>query len=142
LSFVLLKKIANVAKSCEKKIIHSDHPRAGLGQLLTAMRLPTNPELVSTKENFMLEIQAEKVQELRRARGFGRSKLAKISGLTERQVSRLEGALPWRGTLTSDMILRLAAALQVQPEILVGDQPLTELDRAAAPKASSCSCCS
>lgn len=90
----------------------------------------------------MLKIQHQKVQELRRARGFGRSKLAKLSGLTERQIARLEGALPWKGELTSDITMRVARALQVQPETLLGDQPLTELDLAAAPKASSCSCCS
>ncbi|WP_417250648.1 helix-turn-helix domain-containing protein [Celeribacter sp.] len=89
----------------------------------------------------MLSIPPERIQELRRARGFGRTKLAKLSGLTERQVARLEGALPWKGELTSDMTLRLAAALQVQPETLLGDEPLTELDMAAQQKTSSCSCC-
>ncbi|SNT75397.1 helix-turn-helix domain-containing protein [Paracoccus seriniphilus] len=89
----------------------------------------------------MLTILPERVQELRRARGLGRSKLAKLSGLTERQVARLEGALPWKGELTADMANRIAAALQVQPETLLGDQPLTEVDLAAAPRTRSCSCC-
>ncbi|PZX06068.1 helix-turn-helix domain-containing protein [Celeribacter halophilus] len=89
----------------------------------------------------MLILQPERIQELRRARGMGRTKLAKISGLTERQIARLEGALPWRGELSSDMALRLAAALQVEPETLLGDQPLTEADKAARPKTTSCSCC-
>jgi len=89
----------------------------------------------------MLTISPERVLELRRARGFGRSKLAKLSGLTERQVARLEGALPWKGELTAGMARRIAAALQVQPDVLLGEQTLTELDLATAPKASSCSCC-
>jgi len=89
----------------------------------------------------MLTIPPERVQELRRARGFTRSKLAKLSGLTERQVARLEGALPWKGELNSAVMLRVAAALQVQPETLLGDQPLNEFDLATAPKASGCSCC-
>lgn len=90
----------------------------------------------------MLTILPERVQELRRARGLGRSKLAKLSGVTERQVARLEGALPWKGQLTPGMVQRIAAALQVQPETLLGDQPLTEFDMAAPPRSSSCSCCS
>lgn len=89
----------------------------------------------------MLSISPQKIQELRRARGFGRSKLAKLSGLTERQVARLEGALPWKGELTSGMALRIASALQVQPETLLGDQPLTEMDLVSAAPTSSCSCC-
>ncbi|MCZ4354866.1 helix-turn-helix domain-containing protein [Roseovarius aestuarii] len=89
----------------------------------------------------MLTIPPERVQELRRARGMSRTKLAKLSKLTDRQIVRLEGALPWKGELTTDVVLRIAAALQVQPESLLGDQPLTEFDFAAPPKASSCSCC-
>lgn len=93
------------------------------------------------KDDTMFEIQPERVQELRRARGISRSKLAKLSGVTERQIARLEGALQSKGAINAGMVQRIAAALQIQPETLLGDQPLTELDMAAAPQARSCSCC-
>lgn len=87
----------------------------------------------------MLTLQPDRLQDVRRARGIGRTKLAKLAGLTERQVARLEGALPMKGELTADVALRLVAALQVQPETLLGDQALTEAE--LAKPARSCSCC-
>ncbi len=87
----------------------------------------------------MLTLQSDRLQELRRVRGIGRTKLAKLAGLTERQIARLEGALPMKGDLTADVALRLAAALQVEPETLLGDKALTDMDLARP--ARSCSCC-
>lgn len=65
---------------------------------------------------------------LRKARKFGRPRLAKLAGLTERFVTRLEGTAPLKGELTQDMLLRIADALQVRPEVLTGEVALSEMD--------------
>lgn len=64
----------------------------------------------------MLSIQPDRLKTLRKSRGFGRTRLAKLSGVSERQIARLEGVLPAKGVMTEDLLLRLASALQTHPE--------------------------
>ncbi|MDB6178232.1 helix-turn-helix transcriptional regulator [Paracoccus sp. Z330] len=89
----------------------------------------------------MIAIEPGRITEIRKARGIGRPKLAKMASLTERQISRLEGALPMKGEFTQDMLLRLAAALHVRPEVLTDTGPLTDADFDAVPQGKSCGCC-
>ena len=79
------------------------------------------------------------LKSLRKARKLGRPKLAKMSGLTERQVARLEGAAPDRG-VDADSVARLAVALHVAPGVLTGAEAVTDLDL-ATPAKPSCGCC-
>jgi len=89
----------------------------------------------------MLAVEPKRVSEIRKVHGISRPKLAKLSGLSERQVARLEGALPAKGVFTQDMLLRLAGALHVRPEALTSDLPLADADFDAVPAKKSCGCC-
>ncbi|MFY0618789.1 helix-turn-helix transcriptional regulator [Shimia sp.] len=88
-----------------------------------------------------MSIDADTLKTLRKARKLGRPKLAKLAGLTERQVARLEGAAPMRDALAQDSVLRIAAALGVSAEVLFGDAPLTDFDLQPAAKSSCTSGC-
>lgn len=89
----------------------------------------------------MFTIQPKRLTEIRKARGVGRPRLAKLSGLTERQIARLEGAIPSKGIHTEDTILRLASALQVRPETLMSTEALTSEDFLVVPQSRCCSRC-
>ena len=89
----------------------------------------------------MFTIQPKRLTEIRKARGVGRPRLAKLSGLTERQIARLEGAIPSKGIDTEDTILRLASALQVRPETLTSTEALTSEDFLVVPQSRCCSRC-
>ncbi|WP_138919424.1 hypothetical protein [Oceanicola sp. S124] len=89
----------------------------------------------------MRPLQHKLIGDLRRARGMDGPGLAQRSGLTEDQIARLEGVLPWQGELSADMLQRLSHALQVRPEVLRGEQPLTEADLDLPPAERRCSCC-
>lgn len=89
----------------------------------------------------MFTIQPKRLTEIRKARGVGRPRLAKLSGLTERQIARLEGAIPSKGIDTEDTILRLASALQVRPETLMSTEALTSEDFLVVPQSRCCSRC-
>lgn len=85
-------------------------------------------------------ISADTLKTLRKSRKIGRPKLAKLSGLTERQVARFEGATGSETAATGEVIARLTAALGVSAEVLIGTSALTDYDLVSAPK-PSCSCC-
>lgn len=88
-------------------------------------------------------IAPDRLNGVRRARKLGRSRLAKLTGMTERQLARLENAGPVAGDLTADTLNRLASALQVAPEILTGEAPLNEADMTQTLPVSTCrtGCC-
>lgn len=87
-------------------------------------------------------IDASTLKTVRKARKIGRPKLAKLAGLTERQIARLEGAGSSTGTLPSDTVLRLAGALQVPAETLTGDLALIDDDLVpASEKKCTSGCC-
>ncbi|MFW2587024.1 helix-turn-helix domain-containing protein [Sagittula sp. SSi028] len=88
----------------------------------------------------MTAISPERLTEIRKLRGIGRPKLAKLSGLSERQLSRLEGALPMKDAPTPEMLTKLSAALRVRAAAFSGDAPLTDDDFDFS-HGTSCSCC-
>ncbi|MEM8570046.1 MAG: XRE family transcriptional regulator [Pseudomonadota bacterium] len=81
-----------------------------------------------------LVIDSEKLKTIRKARKLGRGRLAKLSGLTERQIARLEGSVPLVGSGGAQAIERLSAALGVPPGALSGDLPLIDDDLEPASK--------
>lgn len=89
----------------------------------------------------MFAIQPKRLTEIRKARGVGRPRLAKLSGLAERRIARLEGAIPSEWAHTEDTILRLASALQVRPETLTSTDALTSKDFLVVPQSRCCSRC-
>ncbi|RYH02539.1 XRE family transcriptional regulator [Salipiger sp. IMCC34102] len=89
----------------------------------------------------MISIEPKRLNQIRRARGLGRPRLAKLSGLTERQIARLEGAISSNDGCTEDVLVRLASALQVQPDTLTGSEPLTTEDIPLARPSRGCGCC-
>jgi len=89
-----------------------------------------------------LLIDANTLKTVRKARKIGRPKLAKMAGLTERQIARLEGAGAMGGTFPSDTVLRVAAALQVPAETLTGELDLIDDDLVpASEKQCTSGCC-
>lgn len=87
-------------------------------------------------------IQPEILKTVRKARKLGRPRLAKLAGLTERQIARLEGAAPLKGGLNGDTVLKVATALNVPTGVLAGTIPLADEDLTPASE-SKCTngCC-
>lgn len=86
-------------------------------------------------------IHPERLTQIRRVRGLGRPRLAKLTGLTERQIARLEGAVASDGTCTEEIIQLLASVLEVRPELLTSPEELTVEDLLGTQHPRSCSCC-
>ncbi|MCF2904073.1 helix-turn-helix domain-containing protein [Octadecabacter sp. CECT 8868] len=83
-------------------------------------------------------ILADRLKSVRKARKIGRPKLAKLSGLTERQLAKLET----KGAAVPEPVLsNLAEALHITPLALTGALPL--IDEDLQPAASTCTsgCC-
>ena len=78
-----------------------------------------------------IQIDPERLHSLRQKKGLSRPQLAKQSGITERTIQRLEKEpqLSQKKTLN-----RLAKALRVEPEVLTGELPLPESDKAPEPE--------
>lgn len=85
-------------------------------------------------------LDADRLKTVRKARKLGRPRLARLAGLTERQVTRLEGAGTAVG-LGPDAVLRLSAALQIPAEALTGALPLSEDDLSPASQSTCTSGC-
>lgn len=85
-------------------------------------------------------IDAETLKTIRKARKIGRPKLSKLSGMTERQVAKIEQSK--HSTLPEAIAIRLAGTLQVPLQTLTGEQAMSGEDLQPAAKSSSgCSCC-
>ncbi|MEM1237703.1 MAG: helix-turn-helix transcriptional regulator [Pseudomonadota bacterium] len=90
-----------------------------------------------------ITIDTATLKTVRKARKIARSKLAKLSGVTERQITRLEtnaGA----ATLPHPAFMRLAAALDIPQPVLTGELALMEDDLVPASELnceSGCGCC-
>ena len=82
----------------------------------------------------MLPIDSQVLKSVRKARKVGRPKLAKLTGLTERQISKLEGADI--SEVPPEQMVRISSALQVSAVVLSGDEPVTGFDM--IPLASKC----
>ncbi len=86
-------------------------------------------------------IDATRVKALRTSRKIGRPKLAKMTGLSERQIAQLEGTKAIVAVPTV-AVERLAHALRITPLVLTGELDMTEDDLQPVQKhGSSCSCC-
>lgn len=88
-------------------------------------------------------IEAGTLKTIRKARKIGRPKLAKLTGTTERQISRLEAKGAGPIEIAPGLLMRLSDALWVQAGVLTGDVPLSDADLGPLP-ATCCSnkgCC-
>ena len=74
-----------------------------------------------------IQIDPERLHSLRQKKGLSRPQLAKQSGITERTIQRLEKEPQPSQKKT---LSRLAKALRVEPEVLTGELPLPESDKA------------
>ncbi|WP_422050975.1 helix-turn-helix domain-containing protein [Shimia sp.] len=88
-----------------------------------------------------LTIDPQRLKSVRKARKLGRPKLAKLTSLTERQLTKLETASKG-AALPEATVIRIAGALGIPALALTGELPLIEDDLQPAAKTSSCSCCS
>ncbi len=87
-----------------------------------------------------IQVDAERLKMIRKARKIGRPKLAKMSGITERQIGRIETS--GTASLNVSVLIRLSDALQVPPQTLTGEFKIVseDLEPAPAPKCTS-GCC-
>ncbi len=75
-----------------------------------------------------MKIDSEHLRILRKKKGFTRPQLAKLSGITERTIQRLEREPHQSQKTREDTLNRLAKALSVEPGVLTSDLPLPESD--------------
>lgn len=73
-----------------------------------------------------IAIDADRLKAVRKARKTGRPKLAKLAGITERQVAKIEAKAV--AAVSEGVLLRLSDALQVPAPALTGDFPLIQDD--------------
>ncbi|GAB5512162.1 MAG: hypothetical protein Rhims3KO_35630 [Hyphomicrobiales bacterium] len=87
-----------------------------------------------------IAVDAARIKTIRKARKIGRPKLAKLSGLTERQVAKLETSGP--AVLEASVLLKLSEVLQVPAPTLTGEFEILadDLEPMAAKKCTS-GCC-
>lgn len=87
-----------------------------------------------------IAVDSDRIKTIRKARKIGRPKLAKLSGLTERQVAKIEtsGAI----VLEVSVLHRLSEALQVPAPTLTGEFEIVANDlEPAATKKCTNGCC-
>lgn len=88
-----------------------------------------------------VQIDSQKLKTVRKARKIGRPKLAKLSGLTERQIARLESSDPIVIAPSNSAVARIAEVLQVPVGALTGELGLIDDDLTPASE-KKCGCCS
>jgi len=87
----------------------------------------------------LIEIQSDRLKAIRKGRKMGRPKLARLSGLTERKLAKIEsGALPQLPHLT---VVMLSQALQVPEPTLTGAFPIDPDDLKPIAKSGCTSGC-
>lgn len=88
-----------------------------------------------------MNIKSDRLKAIRKGRKIGRPKLAKLSGLTERNLAKIEAET--LSVLPQSTVATLSDILQVPELTLTGDFPLTEEDLKPLSK-SQCTggCCS
>lgn len=74
------------------------------------------------------EILAQRLKTIRKARKIGRSKLAKLSGVTQRQIARIERGDVKFTSVDNLQLEQISSALQITQETLVGDIAFTDAD--------------
>ncbi|MEM7732322.1 MAG: helix-turn-helix domain-containing protein [Pseudomonadota bacterium] len=89
----------------------------------------------------MMPIDAKVLKTVRKARKVSRPKLAKWTGLTERQISKLEGAAICE--VEPAKMMCLSEALQVPAVVLSGEEPVSDMDMVplSTPCCSNKGCC-
>ena len=91
----------------------------------------------------MVDIAVEpvRIKTIRKARKIGRPKLAKLAGLSERQLAKLETSTAT--TLDASLLERLSHALQVPLPTLTGEFEMVEDDlKPASTQKCTSGCCS
>lgn len=73
-----------------------------------------------------LTIDTNRLKTIRKARKIGRPKLAKLSGLTERRLAKIEAGE--QAVLSEALVLKISDVLKVPSPTLTGQFPLTEDD--------------
>jgi len=73
-----------------------------------------------------IKIKSDRLKAIRKGRKIGRPKLAKLSGVTERKLAKIEAE--GSSVLPQSTLAMLADILQVPEPTLTGDFPLTEED--------------
>lgn len=73
-----------------------------------------------------IAIEPARVKTIRKARKFGRPKLAKLSRLTERQLAKIEQSAS--ATLDLAVVEKLSNALQISSPTLTGEIEIIEAD--------------
>ncbi|MEM6383038.1 MAG: helix-turn-helix transcriptional regulator [Pseudomonadota bacterium] len=88
-----------------------------------------------------IAIDGAQLKSIRRARKIGRPKLAKLSGISERQIAKIEGSCS--PLLSQALLSNFSNVLQVPVPVLTGEADPVDFDlEPLAPKASkTCSCC-
>ncbi|MDX8355739.1 helix-turn-helix domain-containing protein [Cognatiyoonia sp. IB215182] len=87
-----------------------------------------------------IAVDAIRIKTIRKARRIGRPKLAKLSGLTERQLTKIETSSTF--TLDLSVLGLLSEALQVPIPRLTGEFDISEDDlRPASKRACTNGCC-
>ena len=73
-------------------------------------------------------IHSGTLKTIRTARKVGRPKLAKLTGITERQIARLETAAAEHSQVSDALMIRLSDALNVSTDVLSGETQACETD--------------
>ena len=74
----------------------------------------------------LIEIKSDRLKAIRKGRKIGRPKLAKLAGLSERKLAKIEAA--GLSVLPQATLAKLSDALQVPEPTLTGDFPITSDD--------------
>lgn len=89
----------------------------------------------------MASIDTQILKTIRTSRKIGREKLAKLTGLTERQIAKLESAA-CPTDVAETWIFRLSLALDVPEAVLTGEVPASDIHKQPLPaKACGSGCC-
>ena len=87
----------------------------------------------------LIEIQSDRIKTIRTGRKIGRPKLAKLLGLTERKLAKLETEK--RATLPQAVVAKLSAVLDVPEATLTGEFTVTQNDVRPVEKSTCTSGC-
>ena len=73
-------------------------------------------------------IHSGALKAIRTARKVGRPKLAKLTGMTERQIAKLETSAAEQSEVSDTVMVRISDALKVPSDVLSGETPVCEAD--------------
>ncbi len=87
------------------------------------------------------DIDSTRLKTIRKGRKIGRPKLAKLSGISERNLARIESGATTNLQLNTDDVAKLAAALNVPVEVLTGEFDVEASDFEPVQKSTCTSGC-